>query len=147
MSQIKILNKSYNPTPQYETEGAAGFDLRAYVPQVSYIEVLPQETVLISTGLYMEIPEGFHGEVRPRSGLAAKHGITVLNTPGTVDSDYRGEIKVMLHNTSTRPFRVQNADRIAQMVISKNYQFAVEEVNELSDTQRGEGGFGSTGVK
>lgn len=143
MIKVKIINKSNNPNPSYETEGSAGVDLRANIEDS--IVLHPFERMLIPTGLFMEIPEGYEGQVRPRSGLAIKHGITVLNTPGTVDSDYRGEVCVILINLSQDQYVIKNGERIAQMVFSKVERVAFAEVKELGETERGEGGFGHTG--
>lgn len=141
----KIVNKSTNATPAYATAQSAGMDLRANLE--SPITLKPMERAMIPTGLFIELPVGYEAQVRPRSGLAAKHGITVLNTPGTIDADYRGEIKVILINLSTEPFEIQHGERIAQMVIAKHETVQWEEVEVLSDTERGAGGFGSSGVK
>lgn len=130
--------------PRYETKGAAGADLKAYIP--SSITIEPGEHRLISTGLFPELSSGYEMQVRPRSGLALKYGITILNSPGTVDSDYRGELKVNLINLSDKPFVVNNGDRIAQIVISPVIQVEMVEVDSITPTERGEGGFGSTGV-
>lgn len=141
--QIKIINKSDNPLPAYETSGAAGMDVRAFVPETVVLK--PLERKLIPTGLYLEMPEGFEAQLRPRSGLALKHGITLPNAPATIDSDYRGEIQVALINLSSENFIVNSGDRIAQMVIARHEQAELIPVTSLSDTRRGEGGFGSTG--
>ena len=141
----KIVNKSTNATPAYATAQSAGMDLRANLE--SPITLKPMERTMIPTGLFIELPVGYEAQVRPRSGLAAKHGITVLNTPGTIDADYRGEIKVILVNLSSEPFEIQHGERIAQMVIAKHETVQWEEVEILSDTERGAGGFGSSGVK
>ena len=141
----KIVNKSSNATPAYATSQSAGMDLRANLE--SPITLNPMERAMIPTGLFIELPVGYEAQVRPRSGLAAKHGITVLNTPGTIDADYRGEIKVILVNLSSEPFEIQHGERIAQMVIAKHETVQWEEVEVLSDTERGAGGFGSSGVK
>lgn len=141
--QIKLVNLSNNPLPAYETEHAAGMDLRAYLTEP--IIVSPLQRVLVPTGLFIELPVGFEAQVRPRSGLAFKYGVTVLNSPGTIDADYRGEIKVILINLSDTGFTIQNGDRIAQMVISRHEKADWMQVVELSETQRGEGGFGHTG--
>ena len=142
---IKIINKSQNQLPNYETFASAGMDLRANIQESITIKSL--ERTMISTGLFIELPIGYEAQVRPRSGLAAKNGITCLNSPGTVDADYRGEIKVILVNLSHDDFTINNGDRIAQMVIAKHERADFVEVEELSETARGEGGFGSTGVK
>ena len=142
---IKIINKSQNQLPNYETIASAGMDLRANIQESITIKSL--ERTMIPTGLFIELPIGYEAQVRPRSGLAAKNGITCLNSPGTVDADYRGEIKVILVNLSHDDFTINNGDRIAQMVIAKHERADFVEVKELSETARGEGGFGSTGVK
>ncbi len=141
--EIKIVNKSDNQLPQYETVGSSGLDLRAFIEESVILK--PLERKLIPTGLYMAIPEGYEAQVRPRSGLALKHGITVLNTPGTIDADYRGELKVILVNLSSEDFTINNSDRICQLVFAKVEQAKLVEVNELDATRRGEGGFGHTG--
>ncbi|MBO4654723.1 MAG: dUTP diphosphatase [Bacteroidales bacterium] len=141
----KIVNKSSNATPAYATEQSAGMDLRANLE--APIVLKPMERAMIPTGLFIELPVGYEAQVRPRSGLAAKHGITVLNTPGTIDADYRGEIKVILVNLSSEAFEIQHGERIAQMVIAKHESVRWEEVETLSETERGAGGFGSSGVK
>ena len=141
----KIVNKSSNATPAYATEQSAGMDLRANLE--APIVLTPMERAMIPTGLFIELPVGYEAQVRPRSGLAAKHGITVLNTPGTIDADYRGEIKVILVNLSSEAFEIQHGERIAQMVIAKHESVRWEEVETLSETERGAGGFGSSGVK
>jgi len=141
--EVKIINRSQHPLPRYETTGAAGLDLRANL--TSDIVLLPLERALIPTGLFIELPLGYEAQVRPRSGLAYKKGITVLNSPGTIDADYRGEIGVILVNLSNEAFTVSNGERIAQLVIARHEQAEWIEVNELSDTNRGAGGFGSTG--
>ncbi len=149
-TNIKVVNKSTNPNPEFATDGASGFDLRADLAEDETITLGVGEYTMVPTGLYFEIPEGFELQVRPRSGLAAKHGVTVLNSPGTVDSDYRGEVKVILINHGTQPFVIENGERIAQGVIGGvmgKKMITFESVEELSDTERGEGGFGSTGVK
>jgi dUTP pyrophosphatase len=149
-TSVKVVNKSTNPNPEFATDGASGFDLRADLAEDETITLGIGEYTMVPTGLYFEIPEGFELQVRPRSGLAAKHGVTVLNSPGTVDSDYRGEVKVILINHGTQPFVIANGDRIAQGVIGGvmgKKMITFESVEELSDTERGEGGFGSTGIK
>ena len=144
--KLKVVNKSNNPLPKYETMGSAGMDLRAFIEEGE--EVLkPMQRKLIHTGLYMEIEKGYEGQVRPRSGLALKKGITVLNTPGCVDSDYRGEVGVVLVNLSDKDFVIKDGDRIAQMIFVKVERAAINEVIELSTTDRGQNGFGSTGEK
>ncbi|MBQ4420648.1 MAG: dUTP diphosphatase [Bacteroidales bacterium] len=145
MSILKIVNKSNNPLPKYETVLSAGMDLRAFVTES--IVLKPMQRALIPTGLYMELEEGFEAQIRPRSGLAFKHGITVLNSPGTIDADYRGELKVLLINLSNEDFEINSGERIAQMIIAKHDKATIEEVEELSSTERGEGGFGHTGRK
>jgi dUTP pyrophosphatase len=142
---IKIINKSQHDLPNYETNASAGMDLRANLTEP--ITLKPLDRALIKTGLFIELPIGYEAQVRPRSGLAAKKGITVLNSPGTVDADYRGEIGVILVNLSHEDFVVENGERIAQLIISKHEKAQWIEVQELSETSRGEGGFGSTGVK
>lgn len=142
--QINIINKSGHPLPKYETIASAGMDLRASISES--IVLKPLERALIKTGLFIELPLGYEAQVRPRSGLALKKGISVLNSPGTVDADYRGEIGVILINLSNEDFVIENGERIAQMVIAKHEQAQFIEVNELSETSRGAGGFGSTGV-
>jgi dUTP pyrophosphatase len=142
---IKIINKSNHALPNYETIASAGMDLRANLSESRTLK--PLERSIVGTGLFMELPIGYEAQVRPRSGLAAKKGITVLNAPGTIDADYRGEIGVILVNLSNEDFTIQNGDRIAQLVIAKHERAEWEEVQELSETSRGEGGFGSTGTK
>ncbi len=141
--KIKIINKSDNSLPAYETEHSAGMDLRAFLPETILLQ--PMHRQLIPTGLFIELPVGFEAQIRPRSGLALKYGITVLNSPGTVDADYRGEIKVLLINLGTEIFEIKNGDRIAQMVISQHETAEFAFVENLSETDRGEGGYGSTG--
>lgn len=142
--QIRIVNKSKNALPLYATEASAGVDLRANL--TNEIIMKPMERTIVPTGLFMEIPIGYEAQVRPRSGLAIKKGITVLNTPGTIDADYRGEIMVILINLSNETFVVKHGERIAQMVIAAHEQAQWELVEDLSETKRGSGGFGSTGV-
>jgi dUTP pyrophosphatase len=142
---IKIINKSQHELPNYETLASAGMDLRANI--LESITLKPLERTLVRTGLFIELPNGYEAQVRPRSGLAAKKGITVLNSPGTIDADYRGEIGVILVNLSQDDFVIENGERIAQLVIAKHERAEWIEVQELSETSRGEGGFGSTGVK
>lgn len=140
---IKIVNTSHHPLPSYETEASAGMDLRAFLPEPVLLKSL--QRALIPTGLFIELPVGYEAQVRPRSGLAHKHGITVLNTPGTIDADYRGEIKVILVNLSDQNFIVNDGERIAQMIISRHEQAEWVEVKVLEETRRGAGGFGHTG--
>lgn len=140
---VNIINRSSNDLPSYATEGSAGMDIRANLEQSITLGSL--ERTLVPTGLFIELPEGYEAQVRPRSGLAIKQGITCLNTPGTIDSDYRGEIKVILINLSTEPQHIQHGDRIAQMIISRVDQVNLVAVQELNDTVRGGGGFGHTG--
>ncbi|AXT63691.1 dUTP diphosphatase [Aquimarina sp. AD10] len=143
--QIRIINKSSHELPHYETIASAGMDLRANID--APVTLKPLERAIIKTGLFIELPVGYEAQVRPRSGLAAKKGVTVLNAPGTIDADYRGEVGVILVNLSNEDFVVENGERIAQMVIAKHERAEWLEVAELSETSRGEGGFGSTGVK
>ena len=141
---VQIINKSKHATPNYETEGAAGMDLRANL--IESVILKPLERAIIKTGLFIALPVGFEAQVRPRSGLAAKKGVTVLNSPGTVDADYRGEIGVILVNLSNEEFIVNDGERIAQLVIAKHERAVWQEVDVLNETERGAGGFGSTGV-
>jgi len=142
--KIKIVNKSKHHLPEYETLFSAGMDLRANIDEP--IVMKPMERKLVPTGLYISLPEGFEAQVRPRSGLAIKKGITVLNAPGTIDADYRGEIRVILINLSDEEFVIQDGDRIAQMIIARHERAEWNEVDVLDETQRGAGGFGSTGI-
>ncbi len=142
---IKVINKSGHDLPNYETIASAGMDLRAVLE--SPVVLNPLERAIIKTGLFIELPVGYEAQVRPRSGLAAKFGITVLNSPGTIDADYRGEVGVILVNLSNQPFTIENGERIAQLVIAKHERAEWQEAAELSDTSRGAGGFGSTGTK
>ena len=142
--EVKIINKSDNQLPAYETVNSAGMDLRAYLPE-GPVTLKPMQRMLVPTGLFMEIPEGYEGQVRPRSGLAIKSGITVLNTPGTIDADYRGEVKIILINLSDTDFTINSGDRIAQIIFAKCEQMEVVNVETLSETERGAGGFGHTG--
>ena len=142
---IKIVNNSDHPVPHYETAASAGMDLRANI--TAPITLKPLERIIVKTGLFIELPIGYEAQVRARSGLAAKKGITVLNAPGTVDADYRGEIGVILVNLSNNDFVITNGERIAQLIIAKHERAEWVEVNELSETSRGAGGFGSTGTK
>jgi len=141
--KVKIINRSKHELPGYATPAAAGMDLRANLDEPVVLRSL--ERAMVPTGLFMEIPEGYEAQVRPRSGLAAKHGLTVLNSPGTIDADYRGEVKVILVNLSSEPFTVNDGERIAQLVIAKHEQAEWIRVEQLGETARGEGGFGSTG--
>lgn len=143
--KVKIVNKSAYPAPAYATEMSAGMDLKANIQEPAVLG--PLQRAMIPTGLSIALPRGYEAQVRPRSGLAAKHGITVLNTPGTIDADYRGEIKVILVNLSDTPFTINPGERIAQMVIARHEQIEWEEVEILDETGRGEGGFGSTGLQ
>lgn len=140
---VKIINKSNNPLPAYETKLSAGMDLRAFIE--SDITLKSLERVLVTTGLFIELPEGYEAQIRPRSGLAFKNGVTVLNSPGTIDADYRGEIKVILINLSNEVFTIKSGERICQMVIAKHEQVSLQDVKIINDTDRGAGGFGHTG--
>ena len=141
--QLKIINKSNNPLPRYESEQAAGIDIRCNIPEPLTLQ--PLERKLVSTGLYIELPKGYEAQFRPRSGMALKRGLTVLNTPGTIDADYRGEVGVILINLSGEPQTIDPGERICQMVIARHEQPEIIEVTELSDTERGAGGFGHSG--
>lgn len=141
--KINIINKSNNPLPAYETTGSAGMDIRAFTDEE--IMLKPLERKLVPTGLFLELPEGYEAQLRPRSGLSFKHGISLPNSPATIDSDYRGEIKIALINLSNENFVVKSGDRIAQMIIAKHERAELIQVEELNETRRGEGGFGSTG--
>jgi dUTP pyrophosphatase len=143
--QVKIINKSGHSLPNYETLGAAGMDLRANLTEDVILK--PLQRAIIPTGLFIELPLGFEAQVRPRSGMAAKFGITVLNSPGTIDADYRGEIGVILVNLSDEVRMIQNGDRVAQLVVAKHERIEWHQVSQLETSQRGEGGFGSTGKK
>ena len=143
--KIKIINKSNNPLPHYETKSSAGMDIKAYTPNEITLESL--ERTIVKTGLFLSLPAGYEAQVRSRSGLSIKHGVCVLNSPGTIDSDYRGEVGVILINLSKEPFLIQNGDRIAQLVIAHHEKGEWIEVEELSNTERGNKGFGSTGIK
>lgn len=143
--KVRIINKSKHPLPDYATAASAGVDLRADLNEPIILK--PLERSLVPTGIFIELPEGYEAQVRPRSGLAAKSGITVLNSPGTIDADYRGEIKVILVNLSSQDFTVNDGERIAQMVIARHEQAEWEEVTTLNETARGGGGFGHTGTK
>jgi len=142
---IRIINKSKNSLPAYETAHAAGMDLRADIQEM--VQLKPMERKLVPTGLFIELPVGFEAQIRPRSGLAFKHGIGIVNSPGTIDADYRGEIKVLLINFMSEVFEINNGDRIAQMVVARHETVNWDEVEVLNETTRGEGGFGHTAVK
>jgi dUTP pyrophosphatase len=143
--KVNIINRSTHSLPAYATEGSAGMDLRAFIPQA--VELAPLQRALIPTGLYIELPQGFEAQIRTRSGLAFKNGISVLNSPGTIDADYRGEIKVLLVNLSSEKFRIEDGERIAQMIVAPHSRVGWETVEELQDSARGAGGFGHTGLK
>lgn len=142
---IRFINKSNNPLPKYESAQAAGMDIRCFLSEP--VTLLPLERKLLPTGLYLELPEGYEAQIRPRSGLALKRGLTVLNTPGTIDADYRGEIGIILINLSNEPQTIESGERVCQMVIARHEQPEVIEVQSLSETERGEGGFGHSGIK
>ena len=142
---VKIVNQSEHPLPHYQTEHSAGMDLYAHVAEEITLGSL--ERALIPTGIYLELPAGYEAQIRPRSGMAYKHGITVLNSPGTIDADYRGEIKILLVNLSPDPYTVKHGDRVAQMVVAAHEQVTWQEVKNLSETVRGTGGYGSTGIQ
>jgi len=141
---VKIVNKSKHALPQYSTPYSAGMDLKANLNETILLK--PLERAIVPTGIYIALPESYEAQIRPRSGLAAKHGITVLNTPGTIDADYRGEIKVIMVNLSDQNFEINDGERICQMVIAKHETIVWQQVENLTETQRGEGGFGSTGI-
>jgi dUTP pyrophosphatase len=143
--KVKIINKSHYPSPNYETLESAGMDLRSNIK--TDITLKPNQRAIVPTGIFIALPKGYEAQIRSRSGLAAKHGVTVLNSPGTIDADYRGEIGVILINFSENDFIIKNGDRIAQIVIAKHERAIWEECNDLSKTERGSGGFGSTGQK
>jgi dUTP pyrophosphatase len=143
--KVKIVNRSDNELPKYETEGSAGMDIRAMLSEPVILK--PLQRALIPTGLYIELPDGYEAQIRPRSGLAFKKGLSILNAPGTIDSDYRGEIKILLINLSNETAILNTGERIAQMIISKYERISFDEVDELSETKRGAGGFGHTGIK
>ena len=145
MVRIQVVNKGRQPLPAYATQQSAGLDLRANIEESMVLQ--PMERALVPTGLYMALPEGYEAQVRPRSGLALKHGITVLNAPGTIDADYRGEVGVVLINLSGKPFVIEPGERVAQLVVARCEQARLVEVEVLDDTERGEGGYGHTGVK
>lgn len=142
---VKIINKSPFPLPAYETIHSAGMDLRADIQEP--VELRPLQRTLLGTSLFIELPEGHEAQIRPRSGMALKHGLTVLNSPGTIDADYRGEIKILLINLSDQTYTVQPGERIAQMIVSRHEKVSWKAVESLTDTQRGEGGYGHTGNK
>ncbi|HBN03011.1 MAG TPA: dUTP diphosphatase [Bacteroidetes bacterium] len=144
MIELYIINTSNNPLPTYQTKQAAGVDLMAFLEEPIVIE--PMDRVLVGTGLYMALPNGYEAMIRPRSGMAFKHGITVINTPGTIDADYRGELKIALINLSKEAFTINNGDRIAQMVVNKYEQIAFKITDSLDETERGAGGYGHTGI-
>ncbi|PRY53634.1 dUTP pyrophosphatase [Arcticibacter pallidicorallinus] len=141
---VKVINKSNNALPAYETALSAGMDIRAFITEDIILK--PFQRLLIPSGLFIELPKGCEAQIRPRSGLALKHGITVLNSPGTIDADYRGEIKILLINLSDTDFRIQSGDRIAQMIIAKHEQISWEAAESLNETSRGTGGYGHTGI-
>jgi dUTP pyrophosphatase len=141
--EFKIVNTSAHPLPAYETVSSAGMDLRANLSEA--VSLKPMQRTLIPTGIFMALPDGYEAQIRPRSGLALKHGITVLNSPGTIDADYRGEVKVLLINFGDQPFEINNGDRIAQMIVSKHEKVQWTNTNSLDETKRGTGGYGSTG--
>lgn len=145
MIQIKVVNTSAHPLPEYQTSASAGMDLRANLEEAVWLQ--PMERKLIATGLFIELPLGYEAQIRPRSGLAFKYGITVLNTPGTIDADYRGEIKVLLVNLGNEAFCIENGERIAQMVVAVHARVAWQKSETLNDSERSSGGFGSTGKK
>lgn len=142
---IKIINRSSNPLPSYSTGDSAGMDVRAFLP-TGTVRLAPGERTLIPTGLYMQLPSGYECQIRPRSGLALRHGITILNSPGTIDADYRGEIGIIVFNAGQEPFEITDGDRICQMVIKEYIKAEWEATDNLDDTQRGDGGFGHTGT-
>ena len=145
MLNVKVINKGHQPLPAYATSQSAGMDLRANIDESIVLD--PMERRLVPTGLHIALPQGFEAQIRPRSGLALKHGITVLNTPGTIDADYRGELMVLLINFSDTDFVINDGERIAQMVVARHEQIEFQLVDELDDTERGAGGYGHTGVK
>lgn len=143
--QVNVINQSHHPLPTYQTKHSAGMDLRANLD--APLTLKPLQRALVPTGLFIELPEGHEAQIRPRSGLAFKHGISIVNSPGTIDADYRGEIKVLLINLSDKDFVIENGERIAQMVVSKYERVNWNEAEALTDTERGAGGYGSTGIK
>jgi dUTP pyrophosphatase len=144
MTKVNIINQSHHPLPKYQTEGSAGMDLCAFIPEM--ITLQPMERILVPTGLFMELPMGYEAQIRPRSGMAIKKGITVINSPGTIDSDYRGEIKIPIVNLSGAVQTIEDGERVAQMVIAKHETIGWSEVEMLNETDRGAGGFGHTGA-
>ncbi|KGF51695.1 dUTP diphosphatase [Prevotella amnii] len=145
MIKVRIINKGHHPLPEYATTQSAGLDLRANID--TPITIHPMERKIVPTGLFIALPVGYEAQIRPRSGLALKHGITVLNSPGTIDADYRGELMVLLINFSSESFTINDGERIAQMVVAKHEQVAFEQVEVLDETERGAGGYGHTGIK
>lgn len=145
MIKVRIINKGHHPLPEYATTQSAGLDLRANID--TPITIHPMERKIVPTGLFIALPVGYEAQIRPRSGLALKHGITILNSPGTIDADYRGELMVLLINFSSESFTVNDGERIAQMVVAKHEQVAFEQVEMLDETERGAGGYGHTGIK
>lgn len=141
---VKVVNRSGEILPEYQTLHAAGMDIRASIDRP--LILAPMQRVLVPTGLFIELPEGYEAQIRPRSGLALKHGITVLNSPGTIDADYRGEIRILLVNLSDQPFELSSSERIAQMIVAPYTRIVWQEVDQLSDSDRGTGGYGSTGI-
>ena len=146
MTSVKIINQSHHPLPAYQTQHSAGMDLKAFLPDHS-ITLNTLERALVPTGLFIALPEGHEAQIRPRSGLAFKNGISLVNTPGTIDADYRGELKILMINLSNEPFVINDGERIAQMVIAKYERIELVQVEVLNETERGQGGFGSTGTK
>lgn len=144
MIKLPVINKSNNPLPEYQTKQSAGVDLRAFLEED--LSIAPMERKLVGTGLYVALPEGYEAMIRPRSGMAFKHGISVINTPGTIDADYRGEIKIALINLSQEEFIIKNGDRVAQMVVNKYEQVKFEITENLDETERGSRGYGHTGI-
>lgn len=142
--KVKIINKSHHQLPTYETHGSSGMDVRAFLKHPIVLQ--PMERVLVPTGLYLQLPQGYECQIRPRSGLALKHGITILNSPGTVDSDYRGEVGIIVANMSKEPFVINDGERICQMVIARYERISWEQVDHIDETVRGDGGFGHTGT-
>ena len=145
MTSVNIINRSHHPIPQYQTSGSAGMDLCAFIPETIVLQ--PMQRLLVPTGLFIELPQGFEAQIRPRRGMAIKKGITMINTPGTIDSDYRGEIKIPVVNLSGEVQTIEDGERVAQMVIARHETISWNEVEVLNETLRGEGGFGHTGTK